>query len=101
MKTLLILLALMSTQSIASSLFTAQELAEFKTHNFKMPQEVEVKRVTRLSRAIRSNRANSMIQEFRAGRATRTVKTIVARATRTNRCQEIEKEKNIKLAQLF
>lgn len=95
MKTLLILLALMTTQSIASSLFTAQELAEFKTHNFKMSQEVEVKRVTR------SNRANPMVHEFRAGRATRTVKTIVARATRPNRCQEVEKEKNIKLAQLF
>jgi hypothetical protein len=95
MKELFILLALMTTQTMASSLFTAEELAKFETHNFKMPTTLEEKR------AIRPNRTNPMVHEFRTGRATRTVKTIVARATRPNRCQEVEKAKNIKLAQLF
>jgi len=97
MKTLLILLALITSHSMASSLFTAEELLEFKSHNFKMPTETEA------LREARPNRTNPMIHEFRAERATRNVKHILlTRVARPTRSQEEKKElKLIKLAKLF
>lgn len=97
MKTLLIILTLITTQGMASSNFTADELAEFATHNFKMPTELEA------SREARPNRVNPMKHQFRAGRATRNVKTILlTRVTRSSRDEELKKEqKHIKLAKLF
>jgi len=94
MKALLILLALLSTQAIATSTFTEAELSEFETHNFKMPVTTEKKREAR------PNRENPMVHEFRAGRTARTVKNIVlTRTTRPNRT--INQEARITLAQLF
>ena len=97
MKTLLIILTLITTQGMASSSFTPEELAEFATHNFKMST------VREASREARPNRANPMRHQFRVGRATRNVKIILAtRATRPSRQEELKKErKPIKLAKLF
>ena len=94
MKTLIILLAFISTHAMATSVFTAEELAEFKTHNFKMEISLEEER------ASRPNRQNSRIDEFRVGRTARTVKSVIlTRATRPNR--NIKQEEMVKLAQLF
>ena len=97
MKTLLILLTFITTHSMASSLFTTEELSEFKRHNFSMSVEKEV------SREARPNRLSPMIHEFRAERATRDVKQIrLTRVARPARSYKEKKEmKIIKLAKLF
>ena len=94
MKTLFILLALFTTNMMASSLFSAEELTQIESHNFTMPQEKEV-------RVSRTTRKNPMKHQFRTGRVARTeCLAIVNRTTRLSRFKQ-HKVTTFKLAKLF